>query len=795
MVCHSATILSGHLVADDWRSIRGNDGLGIASGSRVIESSTKPGLKIRWKKKIGSGYSSVVVSAGKAVTMYTDGKRDLVICVDSSNGKTLWTFDMEPVYKGANGSFDGPLSTPVIHGQLVYCLSARGKLFALSLETGKQRWVRDLVKEESAQTPMYGFSTTPLVAEKTLCVLAGTEKGVLIGMDPISGTTRWKAGTGQVNSQSPVLTRFGAQDIVVTGAGQQVIGVAPQSGKLLFSFAHKGTNGSAMMPVPFDHDKILLTNDDSFSRAFRIQPQGTGFDISDHWTDRSIKNTYNVPVALKGHLYAYSTRILTCVDQKTGKPRWKSRKPGDGFLIAIDNLLAIATKKGSLHLVRANPERYDEVAATQVFDKLVWAIPAYADNRIYLRSFSEMACVEITDESESRLASDRSTMPMGPGFASFLQQVNAAETTDRKKRIIERYLARHDRYPIIEKSIAHFVYYGEAKDMALACDVFGARQEEKMVRVPGTDLFYRTLELPPDQRVSYIFLKDFKPILDPRNPRRMTSSMYAGEMEFAIRLRNEKPLQMSWFGMSAWKPPAWFDQHKKSRIEGKLIEKKIALESAREFEIAIYLPPEYNAKPEKRFPVLYLHDGQSALKLGELDLVMDNYFLSHPENSAVVVFLKNLPQRSPGPYMNDVVKTVMPYVDNHFRTRTQREYRASCGSGFGASVALMLATAHPDQFGACAVQSPLVFDQARALAISGFQKINRPTRLYIEWGRFDMHNPVENWDIRKMALSMKEEIGRNKSITVLGGEVNDSTDWGSWKYRFDRIAESVFPAK
>ena len=47
-------------------------------------------------------------------------------------------------------------------------------------------------------------------------------------------------------------------------------------------------------------------------------------EVSEEWQNRSIRNTYNVPALSDGSLFAYSTRILTCVDPETGNARWKS---------------------------------------------------------------------------------------------------------------------------------------------------------------------------------------------------------------------------------------------------------------------------------------------------------------------------------------------------------------------------------------------------------------------------------------------------------------------------------------
>ena len=100
-----------------------------------------------------------------------------------------------------------------------------------------------------------------------------------------------------------------------------------------------------MVPVVFDKNNVLMTLDDGFSTAVSIRKVGDSYKVSQQWKQNSIKNTYNVPVEYDEHLYAYSTRIMTCVDAATGRPKWKSREPSDGFLIVVDGHVILNTKK------------------------------------------------------------------------------------------------------------------------------------------------------------------------------------------------------------------------------------------------------------------------------------------------------------------------------------------------------------------------------------------------------------------------------------------------------------------
>ena len=60
---------------------------------------------------------------------------------------------------------------------------------------------------------------------------------------------------------------------------------------------------------------------------------------------------------------------------------WWSRPPGDGWLMLVGGHLVIVTKDASLHVVRANPEGYQEVASLQLFDDPSWTVRAAESGR------------------------------------------------------------------------------------------------------------------------------------------------------------------------------------------------------------------------------------------------------------------------------------------------------------------------------------------------------------------------------------------------------------------------------
>lgn len=781
------TLLISQTEAQDWPALRGMDGTGnLETENGVLKNGNSFQFKTRWKKKLGSGYSSVVVADGKVITMYTDGTDDRIVCLDAQDGDTIWDVVTGPVFKGENGSFDGPISTPLIKNNKVYAVTAPGKLICFDFSSGDTIWSYSLTKDAGSQKPLYGFVTSPIIVGQVLVLQAGGPDKAVVGLNPDTGEEIWAVGNDIINSQTPSTLQLGSQGqtVVLATGGKHLMAINPTDGKILLEHPHGGGNGQAMTPVHLGDGVVLLTLDDRFSTSFNLVEESDGqIHAKQNWKERSIKNTYNIPVLCNGGVFAYSTRIFTCVDPQTGRAFWKTREPGDGFLITVDNHVIINTKKGSLHLVKADKNSYQEVAQMELFEDLVWSLPAYSDNSVFARSLGEIARVDIVSSSQGTAVAE-SKLPVGKNFSAFLTAIKNETNDDDRSKLVDDWIKNQEQFPVIEDGIAHFVYQGDQSDVALAGDFFGARQEKEMTRIEGTDLFYHSIELPADQRANYCFLVNFKPIVDPLNPREMTSSMYAGEMEFAVRLRGQPPLKMSWFGMPNWKQPEYLDDL--GKIEVNLESHEVTVnDEGQKIKIDVLLPPEFDAEADQKYPVLYVLDGSMARSRGEMDKALTRYFTSDPSNAAIVVFLSG-----GGPSVAEqLASKIVPFIDENFPTHANRESRLVAGFGFTAAGALIAGATKNDLFGNVVAQSPLAFAEAEKTVMKTMEAVEKPTKVHLQWGRFDMFNPHENWDLRTSSDAIYQAIAMNKNIRTSGGMVNDSTDWSSWKNRYHEMIE------
>ena len=142
-------------------------------------------------------------------------------------------------------------------------------------------------------------------------------------------------------------------------------------------------------------------------------------------------------------------------------------------------------------------------------------------------------------------------------------------------------------------------------------------------------------------------------------------------------------------------------------------------------DIIVWLPPSYEKEKQKRYPVLYAHDGQnlfdpSTSSFGvdwQLDEKADSLIRHGKIKEIIIVGIYNTPERSKEyfagdtgkSYMKFIVKELKPFIDKTYRTLPDRKNTASLGSSAGGLFSFMLAWEYNDVFSKAACVSPAFF--------------------------------------------------------------------------------------
>ncbi len=781
--CLGSVVVAGGS-GSDWSTWRGPnmDATVDATGSIPADA----GLKLRWRTPLGSGYSSVSIGAEHAVTMFSDGTFDNVIAFDADSGAELWRQRTDSTYVGHHGSHDGPISTPAIAGNGVYLLGPRGQLLAFDLKTGEQLWSQDLVAEYGAVAPFYGFTTSPLVIDDLLIVEVSGKDGTIAAFERETGKLLWKAGTDTVSYQSPMIINSQGQQQLMCVGNSYLYGLDPRSGKLDWEYKHqggkRGPDAASMHPVPVGHNRFFLTYKRNESALIKFNRDPAEHEIEEVWKNREIRGSYDTPVYHQGYLYGYSNRFLTCVNAETGERAWRSRRPGDGFTILVDGHLAVVTKKGGLHIIKASPEKYQEVASLDLFPEHAWSPASFAQGRFYARSFGELAAVDILGQGPQAASGAEEMDSATSSFSRFLAHV---EQANDKKAVVDEFIKAQKAFPIIEgDDRVHLVYRGQAEDISLQSDILGDRREEPLSRVAGTDLFYYSTTLEPDAAISYRFIKDYETtVIDSLNSESAPSTWG----EYSV------------LHMPKWRRPPYMMETAAGltgTIDSVHFESKI-IEGSRRLDV--YLPHGYHGS-EQRYPVAYVNGGTAAQNWGQMKKTLDQV-MGKSVAPVVVVFIPQTEPARGGEFFGDlkekyvdmVVTELVPFIEQTYRAEPAASHRAAVGMGFAGIPALYSAFKHPDVFGKVGARSALLWNPNLDFVMQGVSQADEnELQIYLEWGKYDWRSPLENWGVlrtHQKFTSLLQEKGHSPRWAV----ANDGRGWASFRYRSHKIFEALFP--
>ncbi len=138
--------------------------------------------------------------------------------------------------------------------------------------------------------------------------------------------------------------------------------------------------------------------------------------------------------------------------------------------------------------------------------------------------------------------------------------------------------------------------------------------------------------------------------------------------------------------------------------------------------VIVWLPPSYGSEPDRRYPVLYMHDGQQVFdpntstwghdwqvdewcaKLigeGRLQEIIVVGIYSTPDR-----FIEYNPSALGDAYTLFVLDELKPFIDTEYRTLPDRDQTAVAGASMGGGIAFYMAWTHPEAFFGAACLSP-----------------------------------------------------------------------------------------
>ncbi len=221
-------------------------------------------------------------------------------------------------------------------------------------------------------------------------------------------------------------------------------------------------------------------------------------------------------------------------------------------------------------------------------------------------------------------------------------------------------------------------------------------------------------------------------------------------------------------------------------------------------DLVVWLPPDYETDEARRYPVIYMHDGQNIFDPvtsaygtdWSIDEAVDDLIRKKSIDPVIVVGVYNTSDRmkeyTPGDkgtaYMEFIVETVKPLIDSTYRTMPDRENTIVGGSSAGGMASFMLVWEYPEVFSKAICMSPAF----RSVSAGGWNYVKtvesskerkRDVFIYMDNGGLGLESQLQP-GIDEMLTALKSKGYEDGKDFVFLADPAAQHSEGDWAKRF-----------
>ena len=359
------------------------------------------GPKQLWKRELGDGYSQIAVESGKLYTMYRKGEQEIVIALDAASGKTLWEHAYKAVVTDQMTHAIGPRATPLIVGNFLYAVGALGNFHCLDKQTGKVLWSHDFMAELKAPLPDECYGSSPLAYKDTVIVPVGAPGAALVAFNQKDGSVVWKKQDFVISNSSPILIKVGGQDQLVMLMTENIVGLDPNNGELLWSHPHKNRTQTNVSTPVWGNDNLLFCSSayDSGGRMLKLTKDGNKTTVEEVWFQRLLRVHFTNVIRIGDTLYGSSGDFgpapFTAIDAKTGNLLWRDRGVARASFVYADGRFILMDEDGNLALASPTKEGLKIYSKVQLLTNTAWTPPTLAGKSLYIRDLKTIMALDL----------------------------------------------------------------------------------------------------------------------------------------------------------------------------------------------------------------------------------------------------------------------------------------------------------------------------------------------------------------------------------------------------------------
>ncbi|CAM2069412.1 PQQ-like beta-propeller repeat protein [Sulfidibacter corallicola] len=391
MIWCSSALMAG---TADWPQWRGPARDGTAPGFQV-PTKWPEALRKQWSVPVGQGYGSPVTAGDRAFLITSSGEKERVLCVDLTTGKEVWSHAYEIDFKENSYALKfgkGPFSTPLWQQGRLYTVGITGQVFCFEAKTGNILWHKAFDGVLNDQRHYFcGNSVSPIAFEDLIIVHVGNEtQGLLTAYHGKTGKQVWQWRGDIPGYASPILAKLHGTPQLVTLTQNQVAGLNPKTGALLWQHAFQSNwRENIVSPVVFG-DTVIVSGVERETTALQVRPHDGAWQVNVKWRNKDVVMYMSTPVLIDGTLYGLSHKSkgqFFAMDARTGETQWLSdgRMGMNAALVSFGPQIAGVTTHARLHLFKAVGDNYTPLKDYKLADSPIWAQPVFFKDKVLVK--------------------------------------------------------------------------------------------------------------------------------------------------------------------------------------------------------------------------------------------------------------------------------------------------------------------------------------------------------------------------------------------------------------------------
>jgi outer membrane protein assembly factor BamB len=250
-------------------------------------------------------------------------------------------------------------------------MSGKGRLACFDVNTGKEKWTVDLVKDLGGPENEFGYSESPLVEGGLVFCYPGGPVNNVVALDRFTGKPAWstKAMSDTTSFVSPLLITLPSRKILVTMSRHYIFGIDIKNGELLWSQKldnYKYDGDHCDTPVYADGMIYYCTGDENGNGMVKLELSQDGKSVRELWRNPAAANGFGGFVKQGNYLFiATAKKQLVCLEIVKGSVV-SSLRPNSGSIIAADNRLYCYNDNGDLKLISFDNGKLSEISKFKI---------------------------------------------------------------------------------------------------------------------------------------------------------------------------------------------------------------------------------------------------------------------------------------------------------------------------------------------------------------------------------------------------------------------------------------------